>query len=167
MTTVPVTYYGAKRRLLRKAQEMQQAGAHRWYEFSTSINTTLDALGYEAAPALDDKGKPLKVWAVGLYYVLPDEPFGSWEVGPKTRGVRESADWTGYVVASTKTAAIDAIYGPDRTLFNRPKTGEVGAVDVTDLGYEAATRAPVGYFAVKRDETTFHVFPLTSLCRKD
>lgn len=167
--THPDTYYDAKRALLAKAAAMRHSNTA--HELRNVIDPALDALGYVAEPPLDARGRAVKVWAVTVNHILPEDPFGIWEreakVSAAERGTQYRGEWIAFVVAPNKTAALDALFGSDRSNWKRPKTSDVGEVSYSSLGYEAASRAPADSVAVRRDETTFIVVPVTALDRKD
>src|SRR3954447_8995030 len=121
--THPETYYDAKRALLAKAGPVEQRGS---YELRKVIPAVLDALGWVVEPALDDKGKAVKVWSLDVRQVLSSDVLSSWQdagrAAAKARGSQYHPSWTAYVVAPNKSAAIDLAYGTDRTRWLRPRT---------------------------------------------
>lgn len=152
----PESYYDAKRALLTAAP----VGKRGSYELREAIPKVLAALGWaDPEPAKDERGKAVKVFAVEVRMVLPGELREEWNALDRDAASRISRSYdpstTAFIVAANKSAAIDTVYGADRTRWSRPKTSEVGEVAPTRLGYEAAVSAPAGKIAVERREGEF------------
>jgi hypothetical protein len=164
--THPESYYDAKRALLVKAHDL--APTYGYYDLAKNIPHILAALGWdEPQPATDDRGKPVKVWRLPVKGALPGDVHQRLADASHERAKANRVRWDfepkGVVIAATKAAALDLVYGPDRKSYSRPKTTDVGEVAPTDLAYEAAAFVGPGWVVVTVSELEHEAVPLAAL----
>jgi hypothetical protein len=132
-------FYAAKQAYLALARSSRSAGWDRFPDSDLQADRLLTALGWEKPqPALDAKRKP---WSMDVRYALPADLARQITDERSEPGRQRIYAIRGVVVARTKRAAVEAVYG-DASKHLRPKTTEVAEIGVTNLIYPVAVAHP-------------------------